>query len=327
MGDWDVLVAQATTNLITNPGFEKATTGWTANGGGALARVTTAPVFGLYCLRCTPGAGELIGCYWSGLSFTSGVTYTASVYVKGAAGVPYRLRFATAAGVPVGTATTFIGDGTWHRHEVTWLCDSTAGYLLFVAKNDSVSVAAYYIDGAQVEVGPVATSYCDGSLPAPIGFTKSSCTWVGTTHASTSSRVATTRAGGRLYNLENTYHFRVLQILGAAAPPVENYTTPYALLDGSNYEHTRIAERSFTLNGVVVGTSWLTLQQYRAALYAAVQPANNEPVILRYTGGARTVEISAYYDGGLDGGTVKAFTEEIALRFLATAPNWREVIV
>ena len=326
MGDWDVIVAQAITNLVTNPSLEKTTTGWTAIGG-TLAKVTNSPVFGQYNLRCTPAIGVYDGVYFGTMALTTGTTYVASIYFKGQSGIPYRMYFGDTSANVKGTPVEFTGDGTWHRYEVSWACNASASYRLYISKNNSVSVANYYVDGVQVEAGSVATSYCDGSLPAPIGFAKSGCSWAGLSHLSASSRVATTRAGGRLYNLEEDYHFRDLQILGAAAPPVENYTTPYVLLDGSNYEHTRIAERTFVLDGVVIGTSWLTLQQYRAALYAAVQPLNNEPVILRYTGGARTVEISAYYDGGLEGGTVDGYIEKIALRFLATSPNWREVIV
>jgi len=327
MSDWSIIVAKATTNLITNPSFENATTGWAAMAG-AIARSTDDPPFGLYNLKCTPAVATMDGCYFATVALTSGTTYTASIYVKGVNAIPYKLYFADTGAALKGTATTFTGDGAWHRHEVTWVCDSTASYRIYVTKNNSASVAPFYVDALQVEAQSAATSYCDGSIAPPPGFVSSGCSWNGVAHASASTRAATSRAGGQLYDLEDTYKLKPLQIIGAGAPPTENYSTPYALLDGSLFEHSRIAERIFAINGLLTGTSTANFMASRGALYDALKCNNaDEPVLLRYTGAARTLEISAYYAGGLEGGMMYALIEQIQLRFLATSPNWREVIV
>jgi len=332
-GLWQLVAAEATTNLVTNPSFEVNTNGWAYTSTGSLARATNDPPSGLYNLAVTPAAGEYSGCVYigypvySGLSFTAGVTYVGSLYFKGPVGVPFRLHFTTTGGVGAGEQLIVIGDGKWHRYEFSWLCDSTDTYYLYVTKYGSATTAAYYIDAVQVEAKAYSTTYCDGSLTPPIGFTSSGCSWAGVAHASASSRTANSRAGGLVKNLDDFY-FYVTNPTGIGAAPVTNYFTEYAVLAGALHGHTKVNSRVMILNGIVLATSLATLHSRRSTLLAALRPTETEePLRLRYTGGTETLELSAYYDGGMEAGVREGFNERLGLRFYAPTPNWREVVV
>jgi hypothetical protein len=100
---FSIAVPEEGTNLWTNPSWETNTTGATAVGG-SVARSTTRQRRGAYSLAITPTAGTGDGAYFGTVSLTSGTTYTYSIDIYGAAGVPYKIHFATTSGVQVGGA-------------------------------------------------------------------------------------------------------------------------------------------------------------------------------------------------------------------------------
>lgn len=322
-GLWDIIVPEATTNLISYPSIEieGVTTGWTAIGG-SIAQETDDPPFGTYNLEVTPTAGVWDGTYYNTASLTSGTSYTLSLYFKGESAIPYRAYFATAAGV-LKASVAFTGDGEWHRYTKTWVCDNTAAHRIVVDKNDNASTAKFYVDGLQVEAKAYATTYTDGDQEPASDYA-----WSGIAHASTSTRTATARSGGRIKNLRDDYYFYSLHPTGIGAPPITNYSTDYALLSGALHEHTKIHGRLFILNGLLKGTSLETLHTRRAALYDILRPdeVSDRPVLIQYTGGAKTVQIAAYYDGGMEFGIVDGFTEKMGIRFYAPDPDWLEII-
>jgi len=327
MGLWSVIVAEATTNLVTNPSFELGTTGWTA-GAGTLARSTDDPVSGLYNGKYTPSAAVNDGVYVQACSATAGVTYTFSFYFKGESGVTYRAALTNAGFTNVSTYTEFTGDGEWHRYAVTYTAPATETLLAYITKNDDADTEPFYLDAAQCEAKAYATTYCDGSIDAPVGFDSSGCVWNGLAHGSTSTRSATSRAGGRERDLTDVYGLHVTQNPGVGASPVENFRTAYALINGSQREHSRVAERVFTIVGVLKGSSLTDFHAKRDALVQALMPnEDDEPVLLRYTGTGVTEEISADYEGGLEGGNLNGHSEQVAVRFAAAQPNFRQVIV
>ena len=321
-GLWDIIVPEATTNMVTNPSLETNTTGWAAMAG-AISRETDDPPFGLYNLEVTPAVGVDDGCYFGTVSLVSGTSYTFSLYFKGESAIPYKAYFATTGAVLTGSETTFTGDGEWHRYTGTWACDSTASHRLYVTKDDDASTDKFYVDGVQVEALAYETTYCDGDQEPSSDYS-----WSGIDHASTSARTAISRAGGRVKNLRDDYYFYVLNPTGIGSPPVTNYYTDYALLTGSLFEHTKIHGRLFVLNGLIIGTSLENLHTRRSALYDVVRPdeTNSQPVLVQYTGGTETLEIEAYYDGGMEGGIIEGFVERLGIRFYCPQPEWHEVI-
>lgn len=327
MGLWKVVEPEATTNLITNPSFEGGTTGWTAYGAGStIALGTNDPPFGLYNLAITPSSGLTDGAYFA-LSLTADITYTFSIYVKGVAGVPYQV-WAANPGTTSFTSTDFVGDGQWHRYETTFTPLATAPHWLLVDKDGSASTGVFYIDGAQCEALDHSTTYCDGSLSPPQGFTSAGTYWNGVAHASTSGRYAVSRAGGQTRDLEDDYGVYVANAVGAGAPPVMNIVTPYVQLPGAKMDRTKINARQFTLLGTILdSTSLANFHDKRARLVDLLMPDDTkDPLLIRYSGASPTLEIAAYYDGGAELGTVFGYNESVGLRFLAPYPYWREVI-
>lgn len=328
MGLWSVIVPEATVNLITNPSFETTGAGgWTAVGG-SVARSAAYSAFGLYSLAVTPTSGTGDGVYFGTVALTSGTSYTFSVYVRGVASVPYKIYFADTSGTLKGTATTITGDGAWHRYEVTWACDSSTNYRVYVTKNGGSSTGVFYIDAAQVEANAYATTYCDGSIDVLRGFSSSGCSWSGVAHASTSSRTATSRMGGRVRDLTDIYGLYVTGHIGGAAPPVEVITSAYIALDGAFYDNTTVQARTLSVLGKLVGSSLADFQSKRSNLIGVLFPnSQREPVLLRYAGSSRTLEIAGHYAGGLEGGELKGYSEAVSISFVCPYPHWREVVV
>lgn len=334
MSLWQILLPEACTNLITNPSIEVDTTGYTAVGG-SVARSSTRYRRGSYSLAVTPTSGTADGAYFGTVALTAGTTYTFSVDVYGANGIPYRIYFADTSGNIKGTPVTFTGTGAWARQSVTWACDSSTNYRVYVVKNNSADTTVFYADGWQVEANTHATTYCDGSLALSsyeqqAGFVDDGVAWTGTAHASTSTRAAGSRRGGYWYDLATSFYFYVESALGLGAVPVRVARVEYARPQtaGSLHEHSHEAERIVTLNGVIIGTDLATIHTRRDLLAYYMRVNNDtstpadEPFLLRYTGFSAPEELMVHYEGGLEGGVLDGFSERVSIRLVADYPYW-----
>lgn len=321
MGLWSVIMPAAGTNLVTNPSLETATTDWTASGYGAsIAQLSTYQKYGLYSLAVTPGAGTDNGVYYGTVSLTSGTTYTASCWVKGANGIPYKIWFANTSGTLKGTATTFTGTGAWQRVEVSWACDATTTYRVYITKNNSADTTLIYCDGLQVEAASAATTYMDGTLDG--------CEWSGTPHASTATRDGESRKGGAIINL-STYDVNVLAEMGVGAPAGRHNVQEQAFLDGGKFQGRKVLPRTIDIICQLKGTNYAGLYSLRKDLWDVIKPdrvEGDQAFILRYTGANSgvAVDIQAVYDSGLEMGNPEMYLEEFTLRCIAYDPWWRE---
>lgn len=135
-------------------------------------------------------------------------------------------------------------------------------------------------------------------------------------------------SSGSFVDLETGYGFRVQQSLGAGMASIQNISTNFGLLDGALFQRQRTDVRPFTLTGAINGTTVANLHAKRSAIIDEVKPdrsATQSPVLLRYTGGASTLQASCFYDGGLELGNVNNLSElNIALRFLMYDPYWEK---
>lgn len=280
----------ARTNLVTNPSAETATTNYTAQGG-SIARSTTESFHGAYSIAVTPTAATTDGVYYGTVSLTSGTTYAASVKIKvpNAAGRPYRLAFATTAGVVL-QSKTFTATGLWQWVTLLYTETSTTTRRIYITKNGGTETAIFYIDGLQVEACEsgnwFATTYIDGDQQGLLGALESTPAyyWTGTPHASTSVRSAQTRAGGQLVNLAN-YGFLLTAIIGLGMAPVEPVITPFGQLDGAQFLDQRNASRSFVLNGRWQAPTSRAQDRQMAALQADIGRdaiATRQPMTLAF---------------------------------------------
>ena len=309
-----ILQPQAGTNLVTNPSVEFATTGWTAVGG-SIARNSALQAKGAYSLAVTPTATTTDGVYFTTSTLTA-AAYTASVWVRGVAGVPYRMYFATTVPVIVGTPTTFTGTGQWQYVTVT-ATTTAAVHRIYVVKNASASTGVFYVDGLQVELGSTATTYIDGD--------QDGCYWTGEPHNSTSSRIAGDTNGGQWLDLADDLQHNLIEFQGMGMPPVQVAAQTYALLPGAYYQRSIARPRLMQLAVLASGTSWQNLHFRRNLLLEAIQPSRSgmpQPITLRYDGAGSINTIRAVYDSGMEFGRRDGFTETYGLRMVAHDPYW-----
>lgn len=319
MGLWSVIVPRAATNLVSNPSLETATTGYTAVGG-SVARSTTYQRRGLYSLAVTPTSGTTDGVYFGTVSLTSGTTYYFTVDFLGVSSIPYKIYFADTSGNLEGTATTLTGSGAWQRVSVSWTCDSSTTYRLYMTKNSHASTDVFYVDGLQCEA-TYETTYLDGD--------QDDCTWTGTAHASTSSRSGQSRTGGRVIDLETTYSVNVVAEIGIGVPSARHEVSEQALLAGAQFLGRKVLPRTIDLVCQLKGTNYANLHSLRAALWDALKPdlvKGDQAMWLKYTGAntATPVYCKVVYDSGLEGGNPDMYLDTLTVRFIAYDPWWYE---
>jgi hypothetical protein len=282
--------------------------------GGSISRDTTQMKREVAALKITPTAAVNDGAYYGTVSLTNETSYTFSVDIKGTDGEPYTIYFANTSGVEQGTSTDFTANGEWERQEVTWACNSTASYRLYVTKNNDNNTDIFYVDGLQCEAKAYSTTYCDGN--------KDGCKWTGAEHASTSQRDAQSRLGGRVYNLD-TYGFYIDDMPGIGMPPILHQTQDQPMLPGSLLRGFKTKPRVFDLIANQMGDTHEDLHSKRKDLLNAIKPdlvLEPQPFILRYTGAnsEKPVEIKVVYDSGYQFTKLHGFTErQLPLRFIA----------
>jgi hypothetical protein len=316
-GMWSVIVPSAATNLIINPSFEIDTTGYSAFSGSASRAASRR---GVYSLEVEP-AGPTGGVQYE-VTLAPSTTYTWSVDVLGAAGVPYSMRVLdeTFPADYLSSALEFRGTGRWERRRLSFVTRSGSSYKLTLAQNGGDSIPHFYTDGWQLCELPYDTTYLDGDQPG--------CAWAGARHASISSRSAGSRRGGRLLRLDDL-GFTVTAEIGLGMQPADDITTPTGLLGGALYQRTVPRVRQFSLAGQFAATTFAQLQRLRAELHAALTPfgvAEQQPLVLRYTPieGGRAIgeelEILCHYTGGLEGSTDNLYGERAAIQFAMYQP-------
>lgn len=317
-GLWQIVIPEATTNLCTNPSFETGTTGWAT--AATIAQSATYAKFGVYSLRFTPAAGTTSFLYYD-FTATSDQTYTAQAWVRGAAGIPYRIYIGKQSDDSViGSATTFTGTGAWQFVEVTQNVGANTAVRLIIGKNTHASTDYVYIDAVQLEQKAYSTTYIDGDQAGGV--------WSGTQHGSTTTRAASERGGGHKYNLDD-YGFYIEEIGGVGMPPISNRYQEYSSLHGGEWQALKIRPRQFILAGQMIGTSLADLHSKRKDLIDAIKPnlvRGSQPFRVYYTGAnsAAPVFINCRYDDGLSFGDMRGYSENIAVRLLAVDPFWYE---
>lgn len=187
VGGGCVQLAEATTNLITNPSFEVDTSGWTFNQGGtggSLTRDTSKSFVGDASLRIDRGT-SWTQAYSATISLADGesITLQARVYADSADDVKITIRDTTNA---VARASVSLSQaGVFEFLTCTWT-NNTGGAVDVRAQLaiGSGGASQAWFDAIQFEKKAYPTPYCDGSLG-------DGHSWSGTAHNSTSSRTKT----------------------------------------------------------------------------------------------------------------------------------------
>lgn len=310
------------TNLYGNPSAERGTAN-VVTASASVGSTAQYQQFGAWSYFMTPGAPTTAGAGFGSWSSGSGTGYTASVYFRGVANIPYRMGVIDAATLTTLKSGTLdiTGGGTWHRYSVSYTENSTQNQRIYVAKRNSADTGTVYLDGFQVEAGSL-TTYFDGD--------QEGCYWLGEPHNSPSTRSGTFRGGGSVVALEDL-GLKPDDHLGIGMPPQEITSQSYALQAGAEYQRSRSGERPFVLTfKPILGTSLQGFHGTRKAIINAIKPDlldPQQPVRFWYTGGQGTVQIDAVYAGGLELGEMDGpMAEEGAIRFVAHDPYWYSVV-
>jgi hypothetical protein len=334
-GPWfAVIIPEGSTNLCINPSFETNTTGWSA-GAGTLSRVSTYQRFGTYSAKYQPSAAVADGLYYGVASASSFVTttagqwYTASFFIKGAGGAPFKVYWADFNGNQLGQALTFNCPNDWGRViNVSYYELQSGSRRLYITKNGSTSLIPWYIDGVLIENKAYSTTYFDGDQ---VGYVTgvTDFYWTGPRHASTSVRSAQTGAGGKVVKLKDL-GFTLLAIVGLGMAPMKPLSQDYGWQNGALYQRTRIPSRDFTLAGYISGITNNELKRNRAQLEKALSPDNlatQQPLTLLYDytdecgiSYGETLVLPCLYNGGLPGKTDNLYGEKVAITFTMYLP-------
>lgn len=318
---WAAILPVEKTNLITNPSFERGTSGWSAYGPAGSATVGTSATYqtfgawaGSIATQSTSGTAGV-----RSPSFTAslGSNYTVSAYVRGVSAVPYILGVGDSSGNNLIGSVAFTNSGTWQRYSYSFTEAAGATRAVVVRKTaDPTGQAnAFYVDAAQVEEGSI-TTYLDGD--------QEGCVWNAAPHLSTSTRDGQSRAGGTVVALADL-GFAPNDQLGVGMMPLENSAQSYAIVDGAQYQRTRAGERPFTLTSYLAGTSLPHLHQLRRQVINTFKiDATNtqQPTRFWYIGALGTVQIDAVLDGGLEMAELDGFEETVGVKFIAYDPYW-----
>lgn len=290
-GFFSVVIPLERTNLITNPSAEFATTNYTAVGG-SIAQSAAEQYHGAYSIAITPSAGtNSDGAFYGTVSLTSGTPYGYSCKVKvtgAGVGKQYALSLATTGGVDLHT-TTFTATGRWQWIRGIYGETSSTTRRIYLRKVNHNAASIFYWDGLQVEAitdGILSVStYIDGDqtgllpnqFPPPFR-------WNGTPHASTSTRLISTAAGGYVLNLDR-FRYKAMAYLGLGLTAVANISTVGATSDGAQFQTTVAQSRQFSINGFWDAETPIALDIARASLYDALGPdhaAPRQPTTLIY---------------------------------------------
>ena len=317
--DWELVKPETSKvrNQIKNPSLEASVNNWTASGG-TFTRSTEQSYEGAYSGKFVAGAGSV---------------YVASnsVNVSNGQSVAAAIMTYRANSTPTGTATlydttsaatratsTITASGSWELHQMTWT-NSTGGLVaveIRVTNSTADSASVIHFDAAILTYTSYNILWFDGD--------RDGCEWVGTRHESVSDMNAFSVSGGRVYDLETDYYFRVINSPGAGNAPIITNYLPYAIAPGGTYQNTGVGVRDWALSGIMVRDSranWNAARRTLLQELSANRFGAGTPALLRYTGGGATRQIRAYFNGGMENEDPRADKKEfIAPRFVSTEP-------
>lgn len=314
--NWEIVVAEATTNLFDDPSFALADpdTEWAFGGDGAedWTRSTAQSFFGFSSAVGDIGGGTWYGIYQS--LATAAVDHTLSARIRRAAGGVVSDSECQADIEGSGTnwdSITLLRDG-WYLCVISFTATGgTDNYGLNVTED------GLFADGMQLEVkSGYRTTYCDGEQPG--------CTWQGQRYTSKSDRSAQSRDGGRVYDIEDLSAYAE-DFSGIGVPPIANVSLSYATIPGAEFIRTKIRDRVIILKLWVAGSSVSNLHSLRQTLTTAIgpeAPVEQQSFILRYSGATVPKQIRVRYEAGLELGAWKAYQETLVLRLWAEDPYW-----
>ena len=328
---WYIVVPEQTTNYITNPSIEEATTGYSAHNSSAIAKSAESQIRGVYSLKVTPTSNTTGGVDYD--QSLVAATWSISLDVKGVDGIPYTIE--ARDGGSVEASLNFTSDGNWARYALdSFTTVSTKTITVRVRKNSSSNTDPFYVDGLQAEQKTYATDYCDGD--------QDGCSWSLGAHESQSSRQKYYPAAGRAVNL-NDYGFFVDVTDGLGIADIRITTSDNAQSDGTTFKSSTIQSRTTTIQGKFAVEKYAednsitlasdqqakrTLHQIRSQLLALLYPGaypTKQPVYFRYNGSGKMLQAGFFFNPSDQTGARLTVVLPNGLRLLAPDPYVEQV--
>lgn len=327
-----ICVPEGTRNYVTNPSFERDTTGWSSNFSATIERSTSQSRFGIASLKVTASQGGN-----AKYIFTNQLSemVTLSLYARGTGQVALVITdlLSGLAGVANVSPTVTLSENRWKRIQFT---ARISGTLSFIAiSSQSVGGNVFYIDGVQLESKEHCTTYCDGDQPG--------CRWNLTAHATESSRDPYTRAGGTWVPLAGSCRGKdeddiyVTAVGGMGMPNISNNIQSFSQSPGSYFQNSKINDRTFILTfnvkkkslQITRNPSLSRLHALRQQLIDILKPdkgKGDEEFLLEYTDGDVPIYLRARYEAGLEGSwdIRNQWVNSFPVRFLAVSPIFWE---
>ncbi len=322
MGHWQIIKPERSKvrNQIKNPSLEGSATNWTASGG-TFTRSSEQSYQGAYSGKFVAG-GSSENVKSNGVNVTNGQSIALTLYTYRASSTPQgTVTIYDFTNTTTRATSSLTASGSWELHELTWT-NSTGGTVSVEARvtnSTADSASVIYFDAAMLTYTTYNILYFDGDVPG--------ARWVGTPHESVSDIDPFNVYGGRQYDLEDDYYFKVINAPGAGNAPVITNYLPYAIAPGGSYQNTATGVRDWALSGILVRDSRANWNLARKALMQDLNAnrfGEGRPVLMRYTGGGQTRQIWAYFNGGLENEDPRADKKEfIAPRFVSTSPYFQ----
>lgn len=325
MGNWRIVVPEATTNYVLNPSAETSGN-YAAHNSATISLDTAQARQGDYCYLVTTGGTN------RGINLTlaslAAADHAVTFYCYGT--ITGTLQCSTNAGANYNDAAIVGGStGGWVRYYANIPSAQASGSAALIIRNTANE--NFRLDAIQIEAKTAYyTTYIDGDQPGG--------RWSGLRHASTSTRDVAYRSGGRVRDLDTDYGVRVLQVPGFGVPPIINHTRELALQPGAVHQGYKVGVRQLVLQFDLHATTLAGLHGRRQDLIDLIKPdavRNAQPVTIVYTGAnaGRSVWGEFYYGGGLEGTTItgggnwiegSGSPVNVPVTLLGTDPYWRE---
>lgn len=315
-------LANARTNLCTNPSLETGTTGWGSTSSfwtntSTIVRSSAWSAAGSYSLQCTtPGSLTLEGC-WFRATLAANTTYTVSATIKSVSGRPITLHLRDETNGVSGTASTAVTVGTTARVSATITTGATASPSLLIAFGGDSTIAAsvFYVDALLIEQGSTVNPYFDGSTDLTISRTNL-CTnpsfETGTTGWTTSGSTPPTFATSTAHKIFGTKSGLITWPATSTAPLVQYAltTTVGAIYSASLYVYVPSGSPTVTLaaGGLTQTSSVFNDWQRLSLVFTATATTTNVQITPTFSGtGTCYVEavlmeqgsLGLYFDGSL----------------------------
>lgn len=316
--DWQVIVPEEGINLILNPSFEEDLAGWVTGGTNTITRSDEQSFLGDYSAKVVVQDSVQLASFAVNITAVTH-TFSMRIYVPSSwDGGGVGLTVANFTGVVIDVISLAVEErDRWVELFVVFTpAADTSGIIRVLTASAPTPGSFIYVDAGQLEAKAYPTTYIDGD--------QEDCSWDGVAHASTSRRLARSRAGGRVRDLEDDFAFRVQAAPGAGFAPVENIIEEHVTLPGGTFQRARLGSRMFVLSGTIIGDITEGLSQKREELIRVLSPFayDKKPVTFRYSGGDTIKHIRAQYAGGLETGDVIWRNERVNLPFVAIEPQF-----